>query len=164
MRIPRMNMKSILAVSVMTFALLGSSSAQANFSFHERVTINAMKQAGKIIGARVALTLRPNVARDGAKIRIGLGRAGTTKLLDFRTAAHDMSKGYLVHQWPEHTAKGQPEPMTLEITYGRGNSLKGGESVDLVSYWPESRHVYGMRAGNVSEGNAPIFKLPADGQ
>jgi hypothetical protein len=82
----------------------------------------------------------------------------------FREMASDMSKGYLVHQWREETAPTKPTEKTYTIEYGKGNKLRGGERLDLVSAWKTSYwHVWGMSKTSMHRGDGEIVTLPKAG-
>lgn len=145
-------------------APVGDAEAQAR---HERVKVTPMKKAGKVIGARIKLTLRPDTYTSGAKtVRVGLGTPVAKPLTgtDFREMAAEKSKGYLVHQWKEEVAPAKPLEKTYTIEYGKGNTLKGGERLDLVSAWKTSYwHVWGMSKTPMNRGDGVIVTLPKIG-
>ena len=154
----------LVALAVLA-AAGGAARAQSRY---ERLKVTALKKAGKVIGARVKLVLRPDTGwNPGAdRVRIGLGSMDKAKAgTDHRAAASDKKKGYLLHQFPQLDGVTQVKEITLEVLYGKGNKLKGGEKVDVVSAWnapkgsnPKYWHVYGMFTSQ--QDKSSVITLP----
>jgi hypothetical protein len=156
-------------VFVLATLVVFTSEAVAQFAHHERVKVTPIKEQGKVVGARLKLTLRPTGGEK--RVRVGLGpmnyREGGRN--DYRALASDPKKGYLVHQFEEITGLSGNKPIekNFEIRYGEGNKLKGGEKLEVISAWnsttgnnANSWHLWGMQ--NVHGINDPgsVVTLP----
>ena len=163
-------MKRALALPLLFLGLIVHSAAADAQSFHEKVTATQIKKGGQVVGLRLKLTLRPENGSTQDKVRVGLGPMTPKPAgADYdwhRPMASDMSKGYLVHQWPEieiDPKKEKSKEVTLEVLYADVPGLKPGTEVEVISTWnaPGNRsywHVWGLQS--VMKDPKSVIKLP----
>ena len=163
-------MKRALALPLLLLGLVVHSAAADAQSFHEKVTASQIKKGGQVVGLRLKLTLRPENGSTQDKVRVGLGPMTPKPAgADYdwhRPMASDMSKGYLLHQWPEISidpAKEKAKEVTLEVLYADVPGLKPGTEVEVISTWnaPNNRsywHVWGIQSVYADKGS--VIKLP----
>ena len=157
--------------------------AGAEVDRHERISVKPMSKAGKPIGFKLKLVLRPESYQT---VRIGLGRMTATeeakkhqnKDSKLRRLAAGEDPGYLRLQFPEITGlvKNQPKELEFEIKFGEGNDLKPGDEVDVLTAWHGGSstmtyegksvqywHIFGMHDGPVNQGDKnTVIKLPSE--
>jgi len=149
----------LVVATAFAAVLVGAAGEAAATDRHERVSITAVKQKGKTVGFKVKLTLRPE---SYGKVRIGLGANGKLPAKysgDKRDLAAGGKKGYIrlkLGELSQLTAN-QPKEVGYTVTYGKGNTLKPGDLVDVVTAWTRDNsywHVWGMKNGPVTSGEA----------
>jgi hypothetical protein len=171
--------KTWLLACVAMLCLTGRPNvARAGRSRHEQVSVKAIRENGKVVGAVVSMVLVNEDAHNYAKINLvppskresltrkdaatGLpGNAGMmSKLLFWKERSEAISFDPIV------LADREPREVAFEIRYGRGNQLKGGEFLDVVSAWQRSAdsdnpHVWGAVLGkDRAVGHRGDIQLP----
>jgi hypothetical protein len=129
-------------------------------SHHEQVDVKPITKAGKVIGAEVSMVLMNDDGYEEASVGLikPADRASIQRPDTFVPAkAEVMSKVTPV--------KGKSvDELTLKILYGKGNKLKGGEHLDVVSGWRTNNgnpHVWGAVTGaNRPAGHLGDIQLP----
>lgn len=131
----------------------GPAHAQAR---HERVTITAVKAKGKVVGARIKTTMRPQDGYNRVQLVIGKPQVGKYDGQTYRAAAAGQTKGYVLHQGEPKVVSGHAEQVEFVVMYDAKKGLTPGAKVDLTSVWakgekpslqpghPTSLHVWGM--------------------
>jgi hypothetical protein len=135
-----------------------------------------IRDGGKVVGAKITVALFPDRSQD--RVQIGLGRTDRRVFSDatddYFRASIDPSMGHLLHQFPEESGlKTLPQvERTYELRYGQGNTLKGGEEVEVISAWhgtptwynaagDKSRpHIWGMQRRGIPIDRAFRVTLP----
>jgi len=153
----------IRSLALIITATFGLTSAHAARSHHEQVKVTAIKRGGKVIGAKVDMVLMND---DGyEEMRASLVQPATTSSLQ-RQDSFDKSKAVVAS--PIKSVKGKTaDRLTMQIIYGQGNNLRGGEHLDVVSGWRRagasvSAHVWGAVTGaNRPVGHQGDIQLPA---
>jgi hypothetical protein len=174
------------AIWVLAFTLVAQTAfAQAR---HEQVSVFPIKKGGRVIGARLKLSLRPDRGWNSGYTlaRVGLARAdakakdgspidwkalndftGSMRDSKWRQLSSDPTQGFLIHQFQQETGLTDRTQRTYTILYGQG-PFQGGEELRVISAWDSPApdweglrpytHIYGMQPYKPSE--AIIIKLP----
>jgi hypothetical protein len=158
-------MRTLHAILLAAIAfVLASADAHAYQSSHERAAASPIMKNGEVVGMRIKLTLRPN-ERERNLVRIGLGpiTLASTSVgggtAEYRGQASDVSKGYLVHQWPEvkieENELAKPKEITLEVLFKDAPNLVPGSKVEVITAWHSDKpngasywHIWGLQAVN----------------
>jgi hypothetical protein len=149
-----MRLASLFAIVALVFA----SSVAAARSRHESVSVRAIKSGTKVTGFKLKLKLLNHDGYALAAVGLVPRDKATTSLT--RQEAIQKSAGVLRHQFPAVTGltRGETREVTFQVTYGKGNKLKSGQQLSLVTAWAStmqdtSPHVWGAVTANGDSGS-----------
>ena len=131
-------MRAIWTAAFLLLSVLGpAGAARANgVPHHDLVKITAIKEKGKVVGARIALTFVTNGERFPAA-RVGLLDAAGAVGLRGNNGQHGDHPQLFHMQFPDvKVPVGGVTEAKLELIYGKGNTLKPGQKIALISRWP----------------------------
>jgi hypothetical protein len=157
-------MRGLLRSATWALLVLGTASPAAAIDRHDQVAFSPVKRGAQTIGFDVSLTLYPETY---SRVRISLGRAGkgvrtTTGGTTKRELAAGTKRGYIRLQLADlkRLKKHQSRQVKYRVLYGRKNTLRAGQEVDVVTAWGGNGywHVFGMTNGPVMSG--PTYPLP----
>ena len=163
-------MKRPWVLPLLVVALLGAAAgpSAAQVSRYDRVKITPIKKGGAVVGAKIKLVL---FKQRSEQTRILLGVMPSRAISFTKDAAMNPESGLWLHRFADVTEVkvNEPRELELEVRYGKGSKLTGGEKYQLVTTWPteswkpgEWVHVFGPNWKNGADGGwgEPEISLP----
>jgi hypothetical protein len=131
----------LIQLTPLALALLLAAPARAEVPYHKVVGIAPEKANGKVVGARVTVTVHPTM-QGFATTRIGLVRAADITKVTRETAG---SGEGLVFQAPAITDMKLNVPVEQTFVVHYGETLHSGDKLRVLSAWPtgNTHHVFG---------------------
>lgn len=140
-------MRSIFSLFIAAGLAFGSV-AEAARSHHEQIDVQPIKKGRKVVGATISMILSNDDSYGQSKVSlVKTERTGQIQREDTFKKAGTMVQSGVVNVKGKST-----EELILKVIYGKGNKLKGGEGLDVVSGWrnaaSDSPHVWGAVLGS----------------
>ena len=137
----------MLKLLLLVLSLGAQGVSRAEEPNHSGVKVTAIRERGKVVGARISLLLKTPEQRF-TRAKIGLIDKSNVSKLRGSGQYHDLPELFHLQFEPVPVAVNTPLEKTLELRYGKGNQLTGGEKVTIVSRWPtaenaELQHLWG---------------------